>query len=329
MLSNHSALIFSFIVILSLYLVFIISMTRKMRRLKNLNNRLDQFGNKLTLNWESKIDIEARKIQSRSIESKIREFLLSQYYSLKNIQFVLYRSGFFLRPKFYIICSFLLFFTTISFYFVVMTHKIFLAMGLSIFTTALIIYLFLQFQDRHWKKTFVRVFPQSLDIIIRSLRSGLTIGRGIAIVSEEVADPVGFEFGYIAAQLELGVSTERALREATNRISVDDFRFFAIALIIQKEIGGGLSDVLSKLSEVTRERDKFRKKVWAMSGEARTTAVIVGLLPVLTSVVIEVLTPGYLMFFINDPTGRNLLWISIGLAVLGVAVLSRLIRFDV
>lgn len=329
MFSSQSALILSFLCIILLYCGFVFSIIRKMRNLKNLNTRLSQFGNKLTISWESKIDMETKNKQAKSIEYKIKEFLRERYYSLKDIQFVLYRSGFFTQPKFYIILIISIWVGIFSLYYIGLGQNFFIAFILATFTSLMIAYFYLQFQERRWKKSFIRIFPQSLDVIIRSLRAGLTIGRGITIVSEEVADPVGYEFGYIAAQLEIGVSTERALREATNRISVDDFRFFAIALIIQKEIGGGLSDVLSKLSDVTRERDKFRKKVWAMSGEARTTALIVGLLPVFTSLVIEVLTPGYLKFFITDPMGKNLLWISIGLAFMGIGVLSRLIRMDV
>lgn len=189
-------------------------------------------------------------------------------------------------------------------------------------------YFFLRMRESSWKKAFIKIFPVSLDIINRGLKSGLTLGRGIAMVSEEVEDPVGNEFNYIASQLQIGIGPTEALNEAADRIGIDEFRFFSLALNIQREMGGSLADILRKLSEVIRERDRFRRKVWTLSSESRATAVIVGSLPIFLAVMVELISPGYIKFFFTDPKGKIMLWICGGLSITGAFVITRMMRLE-
>src|SRR5205823_6544254 len=115
----------------------------------------------------------------------------------------------------------------------------------------------------------------------------------------------------------------------SNRINMDDFRLFAIALTIQKETGGSLSTILSKLAEMVREREKFRKKVLTLTGEARTSALIIGTLPFAIVVILNFVNPDYLNFFFVDPLGQNLVWVVIVLSILSLIITKKMVKFNI
>ena len=268
--------------------------------------------------------IDEGRIRSIQVQSRLKSLLAHPYPSLKTIEYLFYRSRVFPNLKKHVMGQII---GSIA-----LTEALFIFAHLSLvksFLSGTLLATLLHFQiisskDKKWKKAFIKVFPLSLDIITRGLKSGLTLGRGIAVVSEEIEDPVGSEFNYIASQLQLGVNPDTALVEAAARIGIEEFRFFTLALIIQREMGGSLADILEKLSEVIREREKFEKKVWTLSSESRATAMIVGALPVIMAVIIEIITPGYIKYFFVDPKGQMMLGISIGLTLTGVIMITRM-----
>jgi tight adherence protein B len=272
--------------------------------------------------------IDDKRLKSLQVESKLKTLLTHPYPYFQMIKFLFYRSNVFANIKGHIAVQVI--------GCVISTDILFLTYGLPLSTSFLlgillsltIHYIFLSAKESSWRKAFTNVFPLSLDIINRGLKSGMTLGRGIAMVSEEVEDPVGSEFNYIASQLQIGITPQDALTEAAGRIGVDEFRFFSLALNIQREMGGSLADILGKLAEVIRERDRFRRKVWTLSSEGRATAMIVGSLPLILAIMVELISPGYIRFFFTDPKGKIMLWICGVLSITGAIVITRMMKVE-
>lgn len=296
---------------------------------RHLRERWSQYGGGVIAKWQKTPNkLDERRMRSIQMESKLKAILAHPYPSLKMIEYLFYRSSVFPHIKAHIACQVtgIVFMTEIIF--VVLGYTLNASFLLGLFVSLLCHFFILRIKESYWKKSFIKIFPVSLDIIIRGLKSGMTLGRGIAMVSEEVDDPVGAEFSYMASQLQIGVTPDDALVEASSRIGIDEFRFFSLALIIQREMGGSLADILGKLSEVIRERDRFRKKVWTLSSESRATALIVGSLPIFLGIMVELISPGYIKFFLTDPKGKIMLWICAGLSITGALVIIRMMRVE-
>lgn len=176
---------------------------------------------------------------------------------------------------------------------------------------------------------FLKLFPDAIDLIVRGLKSGLPAAESITLVGQEIPDPVGSEFRHVTDSVKLGQPLEVALNEAASRIPLTDLQFFVIALSVQKETGGNLTETLENLSNMLRRRQQMKLKIRAMSSEARASAYIIGALPFILAGVITMLNPEYTATLIHDPRGRimvgvGLTWLSIGFFVMG-----KMVRFEI
>src|SRR5215469_4769156 len=127
---------------------------------------------------------------------------------------------------------------------------------------------------------FVALFPDAIDLIVRALRSGLPISEAIVGAGHEIADPVGSELRLVEGGMRMGRDLESLLWDTAKRIDASEFRFFVIALSVQRETGGNLGETLANLSDVLRKRRQMQAKARAMASESRATTMILGGLPV-------------------------------------------------
>lgn len=176
------------------------------------------------------------------------------------------------------------------------------------------------------EKAFLSAFPDALDLIVRAVRAGIPVGETIAVVGAEGAEPVATEFRSIAEQTSLGIDMGDALKAAAHRITIPDFNFFVVSLLLQRETGGGLAETLENLSSVVRKRKELRLKIKALTSEGRISAKIVAGIPLLAIGALTVMRPDYLAPLIDDPTGRVLLATGVGSIILGMFVINRLTR---
>lgn len=179
------------------------------------------------------------------------------------------------------------------------------------------------------QRKFITLFPDAIDLMVRGLRSGLPITESLGIVSREIPDPVSTEFRMITDRIKIGQTMEQALNEAASRINVPEFKFYMITLSIQRETGGNLAETLSNLSDILRKRQQLKLKIKAMSSEAKASAWIIGLLPFIMFLMLNLINPVYMGKFWVDMrlqlvAGGGLLWLS-----LGVFIMSRMIAFEV
>ena len=176
---------------------------------------------------------------------------------------------------------------------------------------------------------FVALFPEAIDLMVRALRSGLPISEAIIGAGHEIGDPVGNELRRVEGGMRLGRDLESLLWEIATRITVPEFRFFIIALSVQRETGGNLAETLSNLAEVLRRRRQMRAKVRAMSSETRATTVILGALPLLVGVLVGLTSPAYLQPLLTDVRGFLLDGLAVAMLVTGVTIMTKMAKFDI
>ncbi|MBF0375180.1 MAG: type II secretion system F family protein [Alphaproteobacteria bacterium] len=178
-------------------------------------------------------------------------------------------------------------------------------------------------------KAFTKVFADAIDVIVRGIRSGLPVGECINMIAREMPDPVGGEFRLMAEGQRLGMTLDEVLQRAIERTPTAELRFFAIVLSIQQQTGGNLAETLAKLSDVLRQRKRMRDKVQAMSSEAKSSAGIIGSLPVIVATLLAVVAPEYIGLLFTQPTGHTLIGIGFTIMSVGVFVMKQMINFEI
>jgi len=189
--------------------------------------------------------------------------------------------------------------------------------------------LWLLFRRRRRLKAFGVQLPDALEMIARSLRAGQSLGFGFQLVSTEMPAPISKEFGRVFEEQNLGVSLEESLRDLTDRVPNLDLKFFATAVILQRQTGGDLSEILDKIGELIRERFRIWGQVQALTGEGRLSGVVLMALPFVLFAAVYQLNPDYVMLLFNDPMGRKMLIVAVIMQILGALVIRKIVNIKV
>jgi len=176
---------------------------------------------------------------------------------------------------------------------------------------------------------FIGNFPNAIDIIVRGVKSGLPLGDTIRIAAAESAEPVKSEFVKVVESLSLGLTLPEAVERMAQRVPVAETNFFSIVITIQGQAGGNLSEAVGNLSRVLRERKKMKGKIGAMSMEAKASAAIIGVVPFLVVGALYVSSPQYVSLLWTTSHGRMISGIAIGWMAIGVAMMKKMITFDI
>jgi tight adherence protein B len=176
---------------------------------------------------------------------------------------------------------------------------------------------------------FIALFPEAIDLMVRALRSGLPISEAIIGAGREIGDPVGDELSRIEAGMRLGRDLESLLWDIAGRIDVPEFRFFIIALSVQRETGGNLAETLANLADVLRRRRQMRAKVRAMSSETRATTAILGGMPILVIAMLALTSPQYLVPLYSDVRGLLLDGLALLMLATGIGIMTKMARFEI
>jgi tight adherence protein B len=167
------------------------------------------------------------------------------------------------------------------------------------------------------------------NLLLQRRITGLPATEALKTIGDEIEDPVGTEFRQVTDQMKIGVAMDEAMWASARRLAIPEFNFLVISLSIQQETGGNLAEILEKLSDMVRRREQMRLKVKAMSSEARASAMIIGSLPFIMAVIIFFINPGYMNTLFNDPRG----WVMIGMGLtsllVGLGVMSKMIKFEI
>ena len=204
-----------------------------------------------------------------------------------------------------------------------------IAFVLSALFAAIVLALFLALARRKRIAKFSEQLPDSIDVIVRGVRSGYPFTIALGLVAKEMSDPIGTEFGMTSDEINFGSDMGTALDNLFRRVGHEDLLYLTMALKIQTETGGNLAEILARLSRLLRQRTMLRLKVRAISAEGRLSAVFLTAVPFLLFGVVTLLQPDYYTSVRDHPVVMPLLVIALMLLMVGNVIIYRMVNFKV
>jgi tight adherence protein B len=189
--------------------------------------------------------------------------------------------------------------------------------------------MFLKMSAKRRQKKFLAEFADALEAMTRLLKAGMPVTESIKMVAREYGGPVGEEMSRIFDQQKIGIPLPEAVLNGAKRMPIAEMQMFATAVAIQTQTGSSLSDVLTNLAGVIRARHRLKRKVAALSSEAKASAMIIGALPCIVALGMYVVNRTYIEVLFNDPTGNLLLGGAIFWMCMGILVMRQMINFKV
>jgi tight adherence protein B len=187
-------------------------------------------------------------------------------------------------------------------------------------------FIYVRHKKNQRMKKFEEQFPEAIDLIARALRAGHAFTTGLAMTAEEIPAPVGEEFKLLYDRQNFGMPLPEAMRAFAARIPLIDARFFATAVLTQRETGGNLSEVLDNLSSVIRERFKVKRQVRVLTAHGRITGWILAALPPCLAAAMFVVSPTQMSILTGDPLGVQMIIVGLTLQVIGTIIIQKLVN---
>jgi tight adherence protein B len=185
------------------------------------------------------------------------------------------------------------------------------------------------FKRNRRMKQFEERFPEALDLLGRAVRAGHAFTTGMEMIGKESPEPIAGEFRKTFEEQNFGLPIRDALLNMTDRVPLVDVRFFVTALLVQKETGGNLAEILDNLARVIRDRFRIYREVRTKTAQGRLTAIILIALPPAMMAILSVINPAYIRVLFEDPKGPTVLAIAGGLQLLGSAIIWKIIHIEV
>ncbi|WP_425399623.1 type II secretion system F family protein [Aeoliella sp.] len=176
---------------------------------------------------------------------------------------------------------------------------------------------------------FAAQLPEALELISRALRAGHSLAAGFNLVGQEMSAPISTEFNRTFEEQNLGMPLEEALNNLTERIPNLDLKFFATAVVLQRQTGGDLAEILDKIGSLIRERFKIWGQVQALTGEGRLSGIVLLALPPALFVAVYRMNPDYLMLLFTDDLGKKMLVGGLVMQLLGAIVIRKIVNIRV
>ena len=186
----------------------------------------------------------------------------------------------------------------------------------------------LRARGQHMQR-FEKQLPEALDLMGRAMRAGHAFPTAIKMVAEEMKDPIGGEYRILFDEMNYGVPQQTALLNLAARTDSTDLSYFVIAVLIQRDSGGNLAELLDNISAIIRARLKLYGEIRTLSAEGRLSAWILGSLPFATAAMVNIVNPDFMKVLWEDPVGLNFIYGALGLMVVGVLWMRKIIRIRV
>lgn len=190
-------------------------------------------------------------------------------------------------------------------------------------------FVWLLFRRRRRLRAFAAQLPEALELIARALRAGHSLAAGFSLVAQEMSDPIATEFNRTFEEQNLGKPMEEALDDLTKRVPNLDLKFFSTAIILQRQTGGDLAEILDKIGHLIRERFKIWGQVQALTGEGRLSGVVLLALPPALFVVVYRMNPDYLMLLFTDDMGKKMLVGGVISQLFGALAIRKIVNIRV
>ena len=206
-------------------------------------------------------------------------------------------------------------------------HDIWFAL-LAAAVTGAVPLLYIQFRKKRRLKAFGNQLPFALDLIKSSLEAGHSLQRALQVLVSEFADPLGSEFRTVLEQNRIGLPLPRALEDMLKRVPEDDLRLLVVAVRVQTEVGSSLAQIVGRLSEIVRIRQRLRMQIRALTAQSRLGGMVVACLPIVVLGIFSLIQPAYTNQLFHDPTGQKILKYAIGSDLLALITIRRLLRVN-
>ncbi len=190
-------------------------------------------------------------------------------------------------------------------------------------------WMYVLYRKNQRMKSFAQEFPDALDLLVSALRAGLSFTAAMQIVADESPEPVRGEFAITVEEQALGLDARESLTNLATRVDSLDLRFFVTAVLLQRESGGNLAEVLHNTSMLIRERFRVLGDIKTFTAHGKLTGTILACLPILVVIFTWMMAPDYFRPMIETEGGRTALWIAVGMQVLGVLVIRKVIQIKV
>lgn len=174
-----------------------------------------------------------------------------------------------------------------------------------------------------------RQLPDALDLVTRALRAGHSFASSVQMIGDEMSDPIASEFRMVADEVNFGVSLQQALTNLSERVPLTDLRYFVVSVLIQRDSGGNLTEVLGNLSRLIRNRLKLLARVRVLSSEGRLSAWILGLMPFALAGLMNVFNPEFMSPLWTDPMGLTVIKYMLAMMTVGVLILRKIVKIRV
>ena len=190
-------------------------------------------------------------------------------------------------------------------------------------------YLFLKHQRNRRLLAFNTALPDAIDLMGRALRAGHSLSSAIEVLSEQSGAAVAVEFTAVFRQQNFGLPLRDALLQMADRVPSKDLRFLVTAMLVQKETGGNLTEILDRAAYVIRERIRIEGEIRVRTSQGRLTGWILALLPVLMLILTNLINPEYASILLHDPVGHKLLYVGAGMILIGGFFIRRIVNIQV
>jgi len=190
-------------------------------------------------------------------------------------------------------------------------------------------YFFVKWKKSQRMKAFAEEFPDALDLLVSALRAGLSFSAAMQIVAEESPEPVRSEFAVCVEEQSLGLDFRETMANLTKRVDSLDLRFFVTAVILQRDTGGNLAEILENTSKLIRDRFRILGDIKTFTAQGRLTGMILLCLPTGISIFMFVLTPDYFKPMMENEAGRMALWFAASMQVMGALVIRKIVNIRV
>lgn len=171
--------------------------------------------------------------------------------------------------------------------------------------------------------------PDTLALISNTLKSGYSFLQAVDAAARELPPPISLEFQQILKEINLGVNTEKALETLSKRVQSKDLELIIMAVLIQRQIGGNLSEILDNISETIRSRIKIKGEIRILTAQGRVSGLIIALMPVALGVILYFINPSYISVLFEEPLGWAMLSLAVLMQGMGIYLIRRIIRIEV
>jgi tight adherence protein B len=317
--------VFSFLAAMSLVvIVFMLPMAVQNSPQARIKRRLTTIGR---MSYASRAEIQDLLKSSVYSDVPLLNDLLSRLQVVRQIDLLLERANVDMSVGLFLICSGGA--SAVAIFLALVIGQPFIVALIISLCAAMGPYFYLKYITWKRLRMFLEQMPDGLDMISQSLQAGLGLTQAMVFVSKEMSDPMGTEFSVFIEEVNLGLPLADALKKFEERMSLPEVRLFNTALLVQREVGGSLAELLNKLADIIRDRFRIERMIKSLTGQARMSAWVVCSVPPFLAVFMFIREREMMDMMMSDANGRMMLAGALVLEVLGILVFRKLIKIHI